>query len=235
MKIGILQTGHSPEGLVAEFGSYANMFADRLDGFGFSFERHVVVDDAFPQSAHDADGWLITGSKFGAYEDLPWIHRLQALVRQIHNARIPLVGICFGHQIIAQALGGQVEKYRHGWAVGATTYRSLTGDKDFTLNAWHQDQVTKRPADARLLATSDFCENAALAYGDHTISMQPHPEMSAEFLHGLIEDRGRGLVPDAILEDALAKLGTPLAADETFRDIANFFHRHKKAGGPDAR
>jgi len=234
MKIGILLSGHSPAGMVAEFGNYADMFAHRLDGFGFSFECFAVVDGEFPHSAHDADGWLITGSKFGAYEDLPWIHRLEDLVREIYAAKVPLVGICFGHQIIAQALGGRVEKFAKGWSVGATTYHSVTGEKDFTLNAWHQDQVTKRPVDARLVATSDFCENAAFAYKDHVITMQPHPEMSPKFVKGLIDDRGRGLIPDPLLDDALAKLEVPLAADKTFQDIADFFNRHQKAGGQDA-
>ena len=110
----------------------------------------------------DADGWLISGSKHGAYEDHAFIPPLEDLIREIADQGLPLVGVCFGHQIIAQALGGKVEKFDAGWAVGRQTYE-IDGD-EYQLNAWHQDQVTRLPESATRVGTSAFCENAMLYY-----------------------------------------------------------------------
>lgn len=215
MKIGILQTGHSPEGLIAEFGDYGEMFATLLRGHGFEFVIFDVENGELPPGPDAADGWLITGSRHAVYEDHQWIPPLIAHLRAAFAAGQPIVGICFGHQILAKALGGRVEKFKGGWEVGATEY--VLEGRRLTLNAWHQDQVVERPAGARLLASAPNCENAILAYGDSALTFQPHPEYGAGFIRGLAETRGPGVVPDALLERALARLDTPtdsaLAAD----------------------
>ncbi len=225
MKIGILQTGHIPDELIAERGDYDDIYANMLGGHGFDFQAWPVVDMAFPADGGAADGWIITGSRHGAYEDLPWIAPLKALIRDIAARAIPLVGICFGHQIIAQALGGKVEKFPGGWAVGATEYRE--GDRSLTLNAWHQDQVTRRPEGARVLGANDFCENAMLGYGDTIWTIQPHPEFDAGFVEALIRSRGRGVVPDPVLDGALARLSTPDDNDEITARIAAFLKKER--------
>ncbi|MCA0921751.1 type 1 glutamine amidotransferase [Pseudooceanicola nanhaiensis] len=209
MKIGILQCGHIPDALRGELEDYDQLFLTLLGDKGFEFEVFPVVDGA-PIPAPDAcDGWLITGSRHGAYEDHAWIPPLEALIRQIHAEGRPLVGICFGHQIIAQALGGKVEKFAGGWSVGRQVY-TIEGE-DIPLNAWHQDQVTELPADARVIGSTDFCKYAALAYGDHIYTVQPHPEFGADVIDGLIRTRGRGNVPDPLLDAAVAQLDAPLA------------------------
>ncbi|CUH87300.1 amidotransferase [Phaeobacter sp. CECT 5382] len=225
MKIGILQTGHAPEDLIEASGDYDQMFRDLLGGNGFDFETFAVVDGIFPKSAAAADGWLITGSRHGAYEDHDWIPPLEDLIREIDAARQPLAGICFGHQIIAQALGGKVAKYDGGWAVGHVTYQQ--DGAPLTLNAWHQDQVVERPAAARVLAGNDFCENGILAYGDHIWTVQPHPEFSNTFTGGLIDKRGRGVVPDNVLDQASKGLDTPVDAPTIATFLANFMKKER--------
>ena len=221
MRIGILQTGLAPDALAADMGDYPDMFATLLAGNGFTFDTYRVVEMQFPKDAHAADGWLITGSKHGAYENLPFIPPLEAFIRAVYAAAVPLVGVCFGHQIIAQALGGRVEKFTGGWAVGATEYDF--GGETLTLNAWHQDQVTGLPPDARVVASNDFCANAALVYNDRAFSVQAHPEFRAEFVDGLAKTRGRGVVPDALLDRAVDRLGMPLDDGAIATQIANFF------------
>ena len=175
----------------------------------------------FPPNAQCCDGWLITGSRHGAYEDLPFIPPLEDLIREIYVADVPLVGICFGHQIIAQALGGEVEKFQHGWAVGRQTY-DWQGDT-VHLNAWHQDQVVDRPQDATICATNEFCENAALVYGQKAFTVQAHPEFDGSFIEGLIQYRGQGVVPDDQLAAARAQVDTPVDNARLAQDIGKFF------------
>lgn len=221
MKIGILQTGLLPDSLSARWGQYSDMFAAHLQGRGFETEAWSVVENVFPPGPEAADGWIITGSRHGAYEDHPWIPPLEELVRAIRDSGRPLVGVCFGHQIIAQALGGRVEKYRDGWAVGSHTYQFPGGPK--TMNAWHQDQVVEAPKGAKSIASNPFCENAALLYEDRIYSVQAHPEFDDAFTKALIDKRGPGIVPDALLEGARAKLGTPNDREAIWDQFERFF------------
>jgi GMP synthase-like glutamine amidotransferase len=221
MLIGILQTGLAPEQLMGEMGDYPDMFQRLLDGNGFTFKTWRVLDGEFPPDAHAADGWLITGSKFGAYEDHAWIPPLEDFVRAAYAAHVPMVGICFGHQIIAQAMGGRVEKFTKGWSVGATDYDF--GGKTVRLNAWHQDQVVEKPETATVIGSNDFCANAALLYDDRMFTVQPHPEFQPDFVDGLMKTRGRGLVPDSLLDAATARLNEPLSDTSMAGQIAAFF------------
>jgi GMP synthase-like glutamine amidotransferase len=221
MLIGILQTGLAPEQLMGEMGDYPDMFQRLLDGNGFTFKTWRVLDGEFPPDAHAADGWLITGSKFGAYEDHAWIPPLEDFVRAAYAAHVPMVGICFGHQIIAQAMGGRVEKFTKGWSVGATDYDF--GGKTVRLNAWHQDQVVEKPEAATVIGSNDFCANAALLYDDRMFTVQPHPEFQPDFVDGLMKTRGRGLVPDSLLDAATARLNEPLSDTSMASQIAAFF------------
>ncbi|MFW2545609.1 hypothetical protein ACN2XU_23545 [Primorskyibacter sp. 2E107] len=97
MKIGILLTGRTVETLPAEHGDYDAMFRALLDGRGFQFQTYAVLDGELPPSIDAADGWLVTGSKHGVYEDLPWIAPLEDFLRQVYAGGQPIVGICFGH------------------------------------------------------------------------------------------------------------------------------------------
>ncbi len=220
MKIGILQTGRSPGDLMGEFGEYGEMFTAMLAGRGFDFRIYDVLAGEFPKAPGDMQGWLITGSKFGAYEDHSWIPPLEDLIRAIHSENLPLIGVCFGHQIIAQALGGKVEKFDGGWSVGHVEY-TLQDGSTLPLYAWHQDQVVELPTGARTLGSTDFCKHAVLAYGDTILTIQPHPEFDQGFVSGLIEKRGKGVVPDDLLHKAAQGLGQSVAQEQ----IADTFEK----------
>ena len=227
MKIGILQTGHAPEQLLETHGDYAAHFERLLAGNGFSFETYNVVDMEFPQSPNNCDGWLITGSKHGAYEDIPFIAPLEDFIRAVDAADVPMVGICFGHQLIAQALGGKVEKFKGGWAVGHSNYD--WGGETVSLNAWHQDQVVALPDGATVLASNDFCKNAAMVYGNRIFTVQAHPEYGGESIDIIARFRGKGVIPDPQLETVSANLDKPLDNALLGQKIARFFKERSVA------
>lgn len=221
MLIGILQTGQSPDVLREAAGDYPDMFQTLLKDHGLSFRTYHVEAMEFPADVHACEGWLITGSRHGAYENHPFIPRLEAFIRDAIAAKVPLVGVCFGHQIIAQAMGGKVERFAGGWAVGPQVY-DFGGEK-ITLNAWHRDQVTQLPPGAKVVACNDFCENAALVYGTSAFTVQAHPEFRDAFVEGLMTTRGPGLVPDEVMAEAREKLGRPNDAATLADRIAAFF------------
>lgn len=226
MRIGILQCGQSPDLLKPEMGDYPDMFVRLLAGRDFEFSHWDVENMQFPGDVHDADGWLLTGSRHGAYEDHPFIPPLEDFIRRTFDAAVPMVGICFGHQIIAQALGGKVEKYAGGWAVGAHDY-DFDG-QPVTLNAWHQDQVTTLPPGATVCGSNAFCEYAALVYGDRAFTVQAHPEFDDRFIGGLMEYRG-GSVPDALIAKANARMGQPKSSGLIADRIEAFFKQARTA------
>lgn len=210
MHVGILQCGHTPEAVAEEQGEYADMFRRLLGGHGFRFTTWNVVDMEFPDGPTSADAWLISGSRHGVYEGHAFIPPLEDLIRAIYASGRQMVGICFGHQIIAQALGGMVEKFAGGWSVGGRTYLFDTLGP-VRLNSYHQDQVIVPPEAARTVAHSDFCRYAALAYGDHVLTLQAHPEFSTAVIKRYLEVRGDDpMYPREIIADARAHQDDPV-------------------------
>lgn len=221
MHIGLLQAGHLPDDMQEKVGDYDALYAKLLKDQGIELSVYPVVDGVFPESVDAAEGWLISGSKHGAYDDLPWIPTLEALIREIHEAREPLVGICFGHQIIAQALGGKVEKFGGGWTVGRQDYD--WNGSTVALNAWHQDQVVAKPPGAEVVGRSPFCQYAALVYPGGAFTVQAHPEFDREIISLLMDIRGPNMVPDVLLHQARATLDHPIDDDRLAREIVSFF------------
>ncbi len=238
MKIGILETGHLSDTLKAKYGRYPAFF-QRLVGPHLpeaAFFTVAIVDGEVAESPQQADGWIITGSRSGAYENEPWIPPLETFLRDCLKAHVPVVGICFGHQILAQAMGGEVVNSDKGWGVGLHDY-TLTArpswiegmDTGFTIPAIHQDQVAKAPEGAQVFAQSDFCPIAGLVYGDpdkpDAFSIQPHPEMSAAFVADIAEERLQHIIPAETMQPALKTLAKPGDQAAWGKSIAGFFRQ----------
>ena len=209
MKLAILETGRPPGDLAERFGDYPAMLAALL-GEGFEIETFDVQAGELPDP-NDHDAVLITGSPAGVYDDYPWIAPLMEFIRAANISR--MVGVCFGHQVMAEALGGHVEKSNKGWGAGLHRYSIehaeswLDGVGEIAIPASHQDQVVVQPPHSEIVAASDFTPYAALAWTDRpAISFQFHPEFSPEFAKALIKERyDRVLNPDA----AIASLDAP--------------------------
>ncbi|MFT7392080.1 MAG: GMP synthase-like glutamine amidotransferase [Paracoccaceae bacterium] len=227
MRIGILEAGEVNPALRPTYGTYPQMFARLLDGHGFEFQTWSVVNGEFPASPADADAWLITGSRHGVYEGHAWIPPLEDFICAAKAASVPMAGICFGHQIMAQALGGAVAKSGKGWGVGRQEY--AVGDRPMAILAFHQDQVQIPPAGAEVTATSDFCEFAALSYGDWGRSWQAHPEFTPAYCRDLLAIRAGVAFSHDHAADALTTVDDPIDSPAVAAQIAAFFLAHDPA------
>lgn len=194
MRVGILQTGELPAALLERFGpSYPDMIA-RMLGPGFVCTTFDVTRAEYPDTPEAFPAYLVTGSSAGAYEDLPWIAPLEEFLRRV-KGRAKLVGICFGHQIMAQAFGGRVEKSDKGWGLGVHDYELAGSEPDaagaasIAIAVSHQDQVIAPPPGARVVGGSAFTPHGILAYGDDALSFQCHPEFEPAFAAALIDLR----------------------------------------------
>jgi GMP synthase-like glutamine amidotransferase len=209
MNVGILVTGRPPGDLASRFGDYPAMFADLL-GPGFTTTAYDVTAGEWPERPEAHFAYIVTGSPAGVYEDHDWIAPLEAFLRDA-KGKAKLIGICFGHQIMAQAFGGRVEKSVRGWGVGLQRYdvsNGMVGNlESIAIPVSHQDQIVVQPPCTTILGASAFTPFGILAYEDQpAISMQFHPEFAPDFTKALIEAR-RDALPDA--DAAIASLDAP--------------------------
>ena len=195
MKLGILQTGAPPAGLDADFGSYPQMFRRLLGEQAYDYAVYDATAGQLPRRPEDNGAYLITGSPAGVYDPLPWIAPLQQFLLDA-KGKAALVGICFGHQLMAQTFGGEAAKSDKGWGIGLHDYRVqspepwMDGMADFRVAASHQDQVLAPPPGARVVAGNAFTPYGMLAYGDQpAISLQLHPEFAPDYAKALITTR----------------------------------------------
>jgi GMP synthase-like glutamine amidotransferase len=209
MNFAIIETGTPPAPLIAEYGRYPAMFEALL---GLDATSYDVAAGELPPDVGRHDAYLITGAAAGVYDDLPWIPKLKTFLAAARG-RAKLVGICFGHQIMAEALGGRAEKSARGWGVGLHTYPIVRHESWMdnvslvSVPASHQDQVVLQPPGTELIASSLFTPYAGLAWQDGSaISFQFHPEFSAAYAKALIEAR-YDVAPDP--DAAIASLDAP--------------------------
>lgn len=200
LRIGLLQCDNVTDDLVGIHGNYPEMFEDMLLEQDQDIEIAVydLTANQFPVDLSSCDSYLITGSRYSVYDDIPWIHKAKKLVIKLAESNIPTVGICFGHQLIAESLGGKVSKaIDKGWGVGAlswnltekTEWMNEKTSDSFSLHASHQDQVTILPPNAKTIATSKFCPIASFQISNHLLSFQGHPEYSKDFIKALMSKR----------------------------------------------
>ena len=217
--IAILETGHPPPELRDKFDDYPARFRALL-GEGVATVRFDVQSGRLPDDPTAYQGAIVTGSAAGVYDDLPWISPLLDWLRAARG-KTRLVGICFGHQAMAQAFGGHVEKSDRGWGVGLHRYDVASHEPwmyprapAVSIAVSHQDQVVTAPPDARVVAACDFTPYAALAYDDPTpggpngaVSFQCHPEFQPEYAAALVEARRGHRISHEVADRAIASLG----------------------------
>lgn len=231
MKIGILQTGRSPDELRESHGDYDAMCADLIRDKGDEIVSYPVLDGVFPQDINECDAWFVTGSRHGVYEDHAWIPPLEKFLKQAFDAEKKIIGVCFGHQILAQALGGKVHKHPGGFAIGVMDYDLVNDDgnmEKISLCAWHQDQILELPANAEVIAKSDFCRFAGVTYGTNAISFQAHPEFEPAYVRELINLRRDNGIDEKLAQNGLASLKKVVDGSRISKRLKQFLNTSGK-------
>ncbi len=226
MIIGILQTGPVKPAFSTLFGEYPAMFQSLLQNIDprLTFRVYDVQNNCYPDDIHECDAYITTGSRSSVYDADPWISTLQAFIVMLDQQQKKLVAVCFGHQLVAQVFGGKTEKSDKGWGIGVHTCQvrkhkhwMKPAMQDYKLIVSHQDQVTRLPDNAELLAGSEFCPISMFQRGDNILAMQAHPEFSKAYAETLMRHR-QNLLGTTVFNSGMRSLQS--ATDET--DIAKW-------------
>jgi GMP synthase-like glutamine amidotransferase len=217
MHIGILKADTLAPQLSAQHGEYSDMIISLLDAVGAEF-RYTVTDvenEPLPKELSTYDGFIITGSKMSVYDDVDWIKSLKSFVIEARRQNKKLLGICFGHQLLASALGGVVEKSPLGWGLGVATFEIYAhrawqepAQNSISLLMSHQDQVMRLPDGAQRIAGNGFCPHACFQLGENVLGIQGHPEFSPAYLQALLNTR-RDRIGEAVVKKAEQTLLSP--------------------------
>lgn len=204
MKIGLLECDHVLPELRNIGGDYRDMFPALLPGL--DFVNYDVCNGHFPTSPDECDGWLCTGSRFSVYDEIDWILELNNFVRQLHVRQRKFIGVCFGHQLLGEALGGKVEKGASGWCVGVHAFEMVRPEgwlepfhEQFNLAMSCQDQVVRLPENSVVLASSAACPVAMFRVGENMLGIQAHPEFPVKYAAALMEMRAERIGREKVL------------------------------------
>ena len=235
MKIGLLECDHILERFRHIAGDYRDMFAALFASHApqISLQPFDVCNGEFPSSLDACDAYLTTGSRFSAYDDIDWIQALKNFTRRIHEAKKPFVGVCFGHQMMAEALGGRVARAETGWGVGARGVEIIRRElwmrpeqSRCALQYMHQDQVELLPEDGVVIGRSDHCPVAMFRVGDSMLGIQAHPEFPKAYSEALLLDRVERIGEERV-KAALPSLSQPTDEPVVAKWIVKFLEGRK--------
>ena len=238
--LGILDCDDLSPELRGDYHSYTGMFKTLFEPLfesgapfkdsSIEYRRYDVQKNDFPSTLNECDAYLITGSKTGVYDDKSWIKQLKSFIQLAYKGAVKLVGLCFGHQILAEALGGKAEKSEKGWGVGAMTSKSVAHADWMTekleticLLYSHQDQVTQLPPTAKTLFSSEFCQFGAFYIPHKILAFQGHPEFTIDYCHRLMFLRQERYA-EGQYESAIKSLDMPLHSQQLGKWIINFLY-----------
>lgn len=236
LNIGLLLCDDVPEDGRARFGDYTGMFSRAINAVDEHIELspYEAYNEVLPNQVDAHDGYLISGSGASVFEDKQWIKNLMGFVSQCHTSRIKTVGICFGHQLIAHALGGETVRSENGWGFGIHSARLnsnprwLGADSDrYKLVVIHQDQVTSLPDGFSTIASNDFCPNSMITDSEVMLGIQGHPEFGKDYCAYRAEFRRQTIGEDKFRETIDLLENNETDSDQVFSWISRFFrHQH---------
>lgn len=224
MKLAVLDLSHYPPDLMAGKPKFGQVLRDWLArGLPDAALQVIDIYEGEPMPEIGAfDGFVLSGAAEGVYDDTPWMAPLRDLIRAVRDARKPMLGICFGHQIMADTLGGRAEKVGPP-VVGVR--RFVVDGVRVPAHVWHQDQVTEKPPGAQVIAQSDYCPFAGLEYDFPALSVQFHPEYSADYMGTFLRNSRGAYLTEEQTDAVLAELASGAVAADLFADRAGDFFR----------
>jgi GMP synthase-like glutamine amidotransferase len=227
LKVCILDNDNLDPAVVDAYVSYGAMTEKMFAAAGvpWRFERFNTTRGEYPGSFDAYDAVLLTGSKADSFSDEPWVRTLRERTTELLKQRKKLLGICFGHQLIAHCLGAPVGRADKGWGMGRMSYewvgpaplKAAGAGTTMNLLASHQDQVRSLPEGATLLACSEFCPIAAYSVDDHVFCIQPHPEFVEDYSAWILSKR-----PESVHADRRAAVRADMALPHDGLDVARF-------------
>ena len=233
MHVGLLACDEVADRFRHIAGGYQQMFERLLSPHipGLRLTRFDVQARDMPADARACDAWITTGSRASVYDDAPWIRSTETFIQRVADSGRPFVGICFGHQLLAQSLGAEVKRSSDGWGVGVLPMRVVNRADWMTppldtvrMQYMHADQVTEAPSGATLLSEAPHCPVAMFQSGPRLLGIEAHPEFPAAYARALIENRRERIGAEAANE-ALARVDTPTDSAVVGSWIAHFFAR----------
>ena len=230
-KIGLLECDHVLDELRYIAGDYQEMFSVFLPHFEFQF--YDVINGQFPASLDDCDAYICTGSRHSVYEEIDWILQLKQFIREIYQSNKKYIGVCFGHQLLGEALGGKVWKSEKGWCVGVHQFEVHSQKnwmqpslKNYQILMMCQDQVQVLPPNAEILASNEACKIAMFQVGNNMLGIQGHPEFSKEYDQALMQLRVERIGKEKVIQ-GIDSLKLPLDATIIAQWISNFVNMRK--------
>ncbi|MGI9287151.1 MAG: glutamine amidotransferase-related protein [Pseudomonadales bacterium] len=216
--------------LRVKFGNYPEMIIEMLSKVepGWTFDTYQVHNSKLPVSIDECDAYITTGSRHSVNDEHPWMLQLEEFVQSLDRAEKKYVGICFGHQLMVKALGGNVERSEKGWGIGVSSSQlcvnkqwMLPNKGSLNLVVSHQDQVCSLPEATEVLARNDFCPRYMLQRGKHMMTVQGHPEFTADYSRALMDAR-KHIIPASRIEEGVASLGVEIDSSAMAVWIAHF-------------
>ncbi len=233
MKIGILECDCVNENLQNDFKDYPYMFIESFNtlGAGFEYKIYNVTNNHLPVNIDECDAYIMTGSRASANDDDAWIPELEEFICSCQKQEKKLVGICFGHQLMAKALGGKVVLSDSGWGIGLIKSKVLQKKSwmepslsQFNMIICHKDQVIRISEDTELLVSNDHCTNFIFQCGENMLGIQGHPEFSKDFCRALMKVRADS-IPDDRLEAGYNSLSDNPDNQILMQWIVNFLQK----------
>ena len=228
-RIGLLLVGHIDAGSLHIGGDYPELYTDLLQPHDIQLTTYRCDEGQLPDSLSEQDGYICSPSRLSVYDDHQWLRDVEQLLRDMVASETPYVGICFGHQLMAQALGATVQKADVGWGIGAKHYEVVEAQPwmdstaDIVLAASHQDQVMLLPDGARLMARAAYCPVGGMLIGERAWTLQVHPEFSPALADSLLATR-LALFGEEAAEAARITLQEPLQQNRIAGWMSSFFH-----------
>lgn len=230
MKVGLLICGEMPPAMHRKGITYPKLLKDWL-GKNMPaksvYKPYRVFASNLPTSVESCDCYFVSGSRASLTDNEPWMRDLCNFLLVAAKAQVPVVGICFGHQALAKALGGRVDRAKN-WCAGFQEWRVVREEgwmrdcgKRLHLLSIHQDQVVKLPPRSVRIATSEACPNGVFRIANHTIGIQGHPEFTPQIMRKLIEANAKSIGKEAVAE-ALLKLEEPTNSADMARWCSSF-------------